>query len=959
MRVAKIVIGNAMGIPVNSNQSTPDLKLFSTIPSSEKECVLDTKRSLDRDNFDLQILEHLYFFDQDASKYEQRSLVLVFNALPIVQPSHFHLSHHWTTILAGEKSYPRSAMSVCIDTLQKLLAPIRAKILMLECCLLKLRHMIISARKSEELRHWVQSHVMAFDMAVPQVQLLTARDIHNGYDRFAGVLQVQRALKLMDALNLTSETAVDFNNTGFATDNEPDAVFMTSQLVYKVMNTTVTRGNEFSLLKSIEPTDHPQNDMQIVGIVINEGNTRDPFTAILSELIQNAIDAIRSQTSATPDRRILIMLEKYGDQLVLSVVDPVGMDWDNLLMMHIPFYSSKAASPTATGEMGTGFFNVYSQASKVIVNTSPPGTAQERRNMTWFSLPIRADGSGRVVDLQNKVRNTPWMSYNASSKLKGVGTAVSVVLLPDWKPLPTAVVIRATAVQILSCIDADLAEISLAQGSQLTPLNLNSHVKPSGDGDLQTFKASKRCLGGFTRGLVHVSMLPSHVVSYVLTNGVPFATIGDFMRMIGQPMSMSHLALIETGFAVNIPRGSYTVTQSREKLTLNQSVAESFDTAIYDVLFLASIKLISKNNTSLFVADELAVTYNLVFPQMRSGSTIGQCLVSKMTMQQLRDETVKHGIASPTNGDIIRCMSLGHFIAAYTIPGTEYSILQLLTALKPDIEKMYNQYTFDQRETQQRAVSLYIEMVVQRHKVPELYRDPVQAVMSAWMRNKTIEYKTTVAERLAQFGQTVDASDTTLRDIQTVYVENDPTYKVFETFIRCYIEFGTAAKIKGFGPGMVTKINVGFDSKQTSSYFRPATGEILINGATRCKTQESFAAIADDVRTACIRVKQNPTIREFERAIPQASAYHEYMKYGLQRDGAVAVHEVEHARRKMGCVAGAHEDWYYALTDKEENVRRTFTECQIRVFEIIAQTEIGGKTFIQTLIERWTAALAS
>lgn len=112
----------------------------------------------------------------------------------------------------------------------------------------------------------------------------------------------------------------------------------------------------------------PENTkLQIVEIAVNEGTVKPFVQALFTELIQNSIDAINTTTSGT---KISIKISNDG----FSVFDDVGIsDLEILLSLLIPFLSSKNPNdPNITGEMGTGFFNVYRQpyVEEVFIQTN-------------------------------------------------------------------------------------------------------------------------------------------------------------------------------------------------------------------------------------------------------------------------------------------------------------------------------------------------------------------------------------------------------------------------------------------------------------------------------------------------------------------------------------------------------------------------------------------------------------
>ena len=126
-------------------------------------------------------------------------------------------------------------------------------------------------------------------------------------------------------------------------------------------------------------------DLQILDIAINAGTTKEFFQAVLTELVQNSLDATRKYNSLHSKKQ-----EKLGEDgserrgggvqldggskkkekqifidvspTFISVRDEIGIPSKGLFALLTPFLSTKnSLDSTETGEMGTGFFNLYRQ----------------------------------------------------------------------------------------------------------------------------------------------------------------------------------------------------------------------------------------------------------------------------------------------------------------------------------------------------------------------------------------------------------------------------------------------------------------------------------------------------------------------------------------------------------------------------------------------------------------------
>lgn len=177
---------------------------------------------------------------------------------------------------------------------------------------------------------------------------------------------------------------------------------------------TLTSGYKFKLKQLISLTfvdphidlknAHRQPDnipLQIIEISVNAGTTKDFIQATLTELVQNSRDAIRILKSQTnQDRNKLHIRTSFDADRKLakvSIHDFVGMTKDNFISMCTPFYSTKKASELVTGEMGTGFFNIYRESLHVQIISIKSG-----KRIRVEQFPIR-DSLQNVVDISTNL----------------------------------------------------------------------------------------------------------------------------------------------------------------------------------------------------------------------------------------------------------------------------------------------------------------------------------------------------------------------------------------------------------------------------------------------------------------------------------------------------------------------------------------------------------------------------
>ena len=71
---------------------------------------------------------------------------------------------------------------------------------------------------------------------------------------------------------------------------------------------------------------------------------------------------------------------------------------DGIIATMIPFLSSKTPSEIVTGEMGSGFFNVYRESEKVLIET-----VHNSKAVIILDTPVH-DKNNRVVDIKRLVQ---------------------------------------------------------------------------------------------------------------------------------------------------------------------------------------------------------------------------------------------------------------------------------------------------------------------------------------------------------------------------------------------------------------------------------------------------------------------------------------------------------------------------------------------------------------------------
>lgn len=209
----------------------------------------------------------------------------------------------------------------------------------------------------------------------------------------------------------------------------------------------------------------------------------------------------------------------------------------------IPFLSTQTPSEIVTGEMGSGFFNVYRQSDYVVIDTIRNGVQR-----ISFDVPIK--NGKRITDIYKKIYIKP--STNEKNK-----TTISITF-----PTPT----KYKYAQTLNNIEFTATHI----------LALINH-KISYNGKI--INIPKTLCGKI--GHFEIYTTQSQVLkheSYLLTKDVPLTPLAQYFR---QYLNLTDVdLLISHNLIVNITHGGYIPVQTRTKITIVPEIAHEFEQMI-------------------------------------------------------------------------------------------------------------------------------------------------------------------------------------------------------------------------------------------------------------------------------------------------------------------------------------------------------------------------------------------
>lgn len=335
----------------------------------------------------------------------------------------------------------------------------------------------------------------------------------------------------------------DFDTTSLVT-GQPIILgnFNTSALIDTIFRIPY---NGLVFYSKVKPSDPPLK-FQIFSIAVNEATTKAYEEAVVTETFQNSVDAIRGTGSVgTIDFKVSLD-PRDRRKLIYSIYDPIGMTEEQFFHIGIPFLSSKTASELQTGEMGTGFFNVYREAYRVKIETS----INPSEGLMSIDTPVRSEG--RVNDLQRTV-------YKTTNRKKGTLITVFIEKSTPEKALDSVGAFKAFIEGVVRA--SPLKDISMT---------INGEEIPKFSGKLM-----------FETEYYEIYYSEKdQLAPQLTTKGIP---AGSFLPFLGYVQSANTFF----GITVNLKNKAYTPVHSRSKVNLSKEVGGFVE----QTKFLAALRL--------------------------------------------------------------------------------------------------------------------------------------------------------------------------------------------------------------------------------------------------------------------------------------------------------------------------------------------------------------------------------
>jgi len=341
-----------------------------------------------------------------------------------------------------------------------------------------------------------------------------------------------------------------------------ESEFTLTQLITSSFKDEIPFGNLEPYLKSLTKVE-AKTPLQIIEIAINEGTVKPFIEAALTEMTQNSIDAIREFQPTNKSVYVAYGMNEAKTHVLLSITDFVGMSPQAFVYIGIPFLSTKAPSELVTGEMGSGFFNVYRGSDLVCIDTVKDGVI-----MTSYDTPIYE--GARVVDVKKSIK---------------IGKTTHANQTTITLKIPIATLEKKA--DVLARIE-NVVKNTLALA--LFPGDFVVNGQPTMIPRKLEFKVGK---------YLEVYSTTPTTPSFVLTKGIPLVSLKSFVVDI---VSGTVADILDRGYLLNITHGGYTPVQTRTRINIHPDLMLDVKKAVAYMAFVYGLDKIY-NGKDLWMLD--------------------------------------------------------------------------------------------------------------------------------------------------------------------------------------------------------------------------------------------------------------------------------------------------------------------------------------------------------------------
>ncbi len=351
--------------------------------------------------------------------------------------------------------------------------------------------------------------------------------------------------------------------------------------------------------KDVSEIDNERGEvpLQILEMAINEGTVKPFIYAMMTETFQNSVDVSREGGS------ISISTGIKDNCLSYQITDEGGIPDVAISALSIPFLSSKKEG-TGTGEIGSGFFNVYRGSYAVSIST-----VYQEKNTVIVDVPIFDTCSQHRVEDVHRITE----AYPSGQKN---GTTITVYFRSN-EPKEDLTNMITFAQNVLA-----LAHPVTVNGRQIDISKELIYSSPH------------------TEGFRLKAYYAPDVESYILTRGVPFAPISS-LNLYGFYSFLKNYIL--TGLVLDFQSG-FEPTQSRTDLRIGNihSYVREITNAIYlfilkrqleepDIEYVHNLRSTADISQILYYGtpgDDTKSLTDFIFNHIIEGNTLSELIMS-------------------------------------------------------------------------------------------------------------------------------------------------------------------------------------------------------------------------------------------------------------------------------------------------------------------------------------------
>lgn len=354
-----------------------------------------------------------------------------------------------------------------------------------------------------------------------------------------------------------------------------------------------------------------QTELQLSMIAINSGSTNQVELSVATEVLQNSIDIIdehhnirnwkqsvninnfkvheydflnkfKSESDIKIDVNISALVHDGKYSILYKNTDYIGFqDYDNIMSLVIPYYSSKKSG---TGMMGNGFFNCYRRSDNVLVRSK---NKEKKVNFLIKDITILDHAKNLVVDVSKDI-----IKYEPSDINKN-NTSI-VIKYKDTNKTDYIIQVMNLRTELFNIMSSVPYIRSYINNTNITPKVVLLYSS-----DILKIFSNKNKM----------------IKSFVLTNGVPFISLIQFNDQF-KMFPPNFLSFIEFGMILDINPSKYKPVQSRVNIILEKDLQEEIKKEIPNALYIKLLlnMILEESNITISNYHSTLISINQILP---------------------------------------------------------------------------------------------------------------------------------------------------------------------------------------------------------------------------------------------------------------------------------------------------------------------------------------------------------